>query len=248
MTDFGNDAFTGIMKGRILQINPFVNIISLTNHIQNHNIRQGAFILMKSYKYFPVNTIFLIVVDPGVGGARKAIGVQTEKYYFIGPDNGILAPIIENIKDVMIVELPIFKEVSHTFHGRDVFAPAAAKLSQTYLLMELGPPSILQVPLRFLWDSGTSTGEVIYIDHFGNIITNVPSSLNLKHDAECRVSTNRTNLNVCFKKSYVEGSTDKPFLIVNSYETMEIALRNGKASELLDITPGDRIQITPVNK
>ena len=248
MTDFGDDHYVGIMKGLILQINPLANIISLTNHIQNYNIRQGAFILLKSYKYFPTNTIFLIVVDPGVGGPRKAIGAQINNYYFIGPDNGILSPVLSNYEDVIIVDLPVPSGASHTFHGRDVFAPAAGKLSQTYSLKELGTPSIIQNSLNFHWDPTTSTGEVIFIDHFGNIITSLPKSLNLKYDEEYLLLTPRTKLTLSFKQSYFEGSDVNPFLILNSFETLEISLRNGRASDILEITPGDRIQIQSSKK
>ncbi|MFX1536380.1 MAG: S-adenosyl-l-methionine hydroxide adenosyltransferase family protein [Promethearchaeota archaeon] len=243
MTDFGNDPYSGIMKGRILQINPSAKIITLTNHIQNHDIRQGAFILLKSYKYFPLSTIFLIVIDPGVGGSRKAIGVQTENYYFIGPDNGILSPVLSEFRDVSIVEIPIPDDASSTFHGRDVFAPAAGKLSQTYSLIDLGPPSVLQTPLQFFWDPKTSSGEVIFIDHFGNIITNLPSSMNLKFNKEYLLTSKRITMTVTLKRSYFEGSNRVPFLLVNSFNTLEIALRNKRASDILDIFPGDRIQI-----
>jgi S-adenosylmethionine hydrolase len=243
MTDFGNDPYTGIMKGRILQINPSANITSLTNHIQNHDIRQGAFTLLKSYKYFPLNTIFLIVVDPGVGGSRNAIGAQVKNYYFIGPDNGILSPILSEFEDALIVDLPVPDDTSYTFHGRDVFAPAAAKLSQTYSLTDLGGPCVLQTPLRFFWDPRTSSGEVIFIDHFGNIITNLPSSMNLKFGKEYLLTTTQIRVAVSLRRGYFEGSNKNPFLLVNSFNTLEIALRNGKASEILDIFPGDRIQI-----
>lgn len=243
MTDFGNDPYVGIMKGRILQINPSVRILSLTNHIQNHNIRQGAFILLKSYKFFPLNTIFLIVVDPGVGGSRKAIGAQVKDYFFIATDNGILYPIVSEFKDALVVDLSIPNNISYTFHGRDVFAPAAGNLSQDYLLTNLGPRSVLKTPLHFYWDPKTASGEVIFVDHFGNIITNLPSSMNLEIDKKYSISTNRINLTVTLKRSYFEGSEKNPFLLINSFNTLEIALRNGKASDVLDITPGDRIWI-----
>jgi S-adenosylmethionine hydrolase len=243
MTDFDNDPYVGIIKGRVLQINPSVRILSLTNHIQNHNIRQGAFVLLKSYKYFPHNTIFLNVVDPGVGGSRKAVGAQVKDYFFIAPDNGILYPIVSEFKDALVVNLSFPNNISHTFHGRDVFAPAAGNLSQDFSLKNLGPRSVLKTPLHFYWDPKTSSGEVIFIDHFGNIITNLPGSMPLEIDNKYLLSTDRINLTVLLKRSYYEGSEKNPFLLINSFNTLEIALRNGKASEVLDITPGDRIQI-----
>ncbi|MHA2223908.1 MAG: SAM hydrolase/SAM-dependent halogenase family protein [Candidatus Hodarchaeales archaeon] len=243
ITDFGHDPYSAIMKGKILQINPMVKILTLTNHIQNHNIRQAAFILLKSYKFFPPYTIFLAVVDPGVGGSRRAIGAQIDPYFFVGPDNGIFSPILSENKENIIVELPIPIEASYTFHGRDVFAPAAGKLSKILAIEELGPPSNIQTPLRFQWDPETITGEVIFIDHFGNIITNLPSSINLNYDKEYSLLVNDTEISLFLKRSYYEGEKDKPILIINSFQTLEIALRNGKAADILDINPSDRIQI-----
>ncbi|MFX0181493.1 MAG: S-adenosyl-l-methionine hydroxide adenosyltransferase family protein [Candidatus Hodarchaeota archaeon] len=248
LTDFGNDPYVGIMKGRILQINPFANVITLTNHIQNHNIRQGAFILLKSYQNFPPNTIFLIVVDPGVGSARRAIAAKCGDYYFVGPDNGILSPILEKKKGVRIIQLTIPEDASDTFHGRDVFAPSAAKLSQNYLLNTLGPPSDLKSSINFFWEPSTNTGEVIFIDHFGNIITNLPYSKELLLNNQYNIITDKVKETVCFKRSYFEGSNIKPFMIVSSFGTLEIALRNRKASKFLDIKPEDRIRILPAEK
>ncbi|MFX1505450.1 MAG: S-adenosyl-l-methionine hydroxide adenosyltransferase family protein [Promethearchaeota archaeon] len=243
MTDFGNDPYVGVMKGQILQTNPSVKILSLSNHIQNHNIRQGAFILLKSFKFFPLNTIFLIVVDPGVGGPRKAVGAHINNYYFIGPDNGILYPIISEYEEASVVDLPIPKNVPYTFHGRDVFAPAVGILSQTYNLSDLGPPSVLKTSLNFHWNPNASSGEVIFIDHFGNIITNLPDSMNLKFNKEYLLTTKRIEFSASLKRSYYEGSDQNPFLLINSFNTLEIALQNRKASDLLDILSGDRIQI-----
>jgi len=246
LTDFGNDAYTGLMKGIILNINPRAIIISLTNHIQNHNIRQGAFILLKSYQYFPPNSIFLIVVDPGVGSSRKAIGVQLGDYYFIGPDNGIISPILSENSDYRAVELrkPTNSFISNTFHGRDIFAPAAAELSLNYSFEELGNLCTLQETLEFHWDPETWTGEVIFIDHFGNIITNIPPPSNLSFDKEYLISSPRIEKKMKFRRTYNEGSCIEPFVIVSSFGTVEISLRKGKASESLDIKPNDMIRIS----
>ncbi|UCG90624.1 MAG: SAM-dependent chlorinase/fluorinase [Candidatus Heimdallarchaeota archaeon] len=248
MTDFGSDPYVGIMKGRILQINPLVRIISLTNNIKTQDIRHAAFVLLKSYKYFPLHTIFLVIVDPGVGSPRRAIAAQKDDYYFVGPDNGVLSPILSENKDILIVDLQIPDESSHTFHGRDVFAPAAGNLSQTYSLKDLGPPSAIQTSIDFFWDHETSTGEVVFIDHFGNIITNIPNSMNLQYDKEYLLITTKTKVTLSFKRSYFEGSDVKPFLVLSSFETLEITLRKGRAADILDINPGDRIQIRFIDR
>jgi S-adenosylmethionine hydrolase len=245
MTDFGNDAYTGIMSGRILQINPNAKIVSLTNHIEKHAIKQGAFILQKSYKFFPYRTIFLVVVDPGVGSSRKALVAQTRDYSFIAPDNGILSPIISQSKAPDIIELPVPSNVSSTFHGRDVFAPAAAKLSLNYPLQDLGQRTKLDIDLAFYWDPESSTGEVIFIDEFGNIITNIPKFTNIDRSGHFFVSTRRFESKMEFKLIYSDGSAHEPFLILSSYDTLEIALREGRACEMLPVQVGDRVTIIP---
>lgn len=246
MTDFGNDPYSGIVIGQILKINPLVKVVSLTNHINTHDIRHGAFILLKSYKYFPLYTIFLVIVDPGVGSSRRAIAAQIDDYYFIGPDNGIFSPILANKEDVAVVELRIPANASHTFHGRDIFAPAAAQLSQNYSIKDLGPLCTPQTSLDFFWDPTLLIGEVIFIDHFGNIITNIPNSVNLKYNKEYYLKTLRTKIKLTFVRSYFEGSDTKPSLLVSSFETLEIGLRKGRAIDLVDVRPGDRIHIYPL--
>jgi S-adenosylmethionine hydrolase len=248
LTDFGNDPYVGIMNGKILQINPHAKIVTLTNHIQKHDIRHAAFVLAKSFKNFPLQTIFLVVVDPGVGSPRQAIAAKKEGYYFIGPDNGVLSPILAENKDSPIFNIPIPEVISSTFHGRDIFAPAAGKLSLNYSLKELGSQCTLQTQLKFLWDPLISEGEVIFIDTFGNIITNIPSSLNLELDRDYLVKTNHTKRIMSFKRSYYEGSDIHPFLIVNSFGTIEIAVRNSKASDIVEIYPSDKIRILSVTQ
>ncbi len=247
LTDFGNDPYVGIMCGKILQINPHVNIVTLTNHINSHDIRHAAFVLAKSFNNFPSQTIFLVVVDPGVGSSRQAIAAKKDEYYFIGPDNGVLSPTLAENNDSLIFRIPIPEGISSTFHGRDVFAPAAGNLSLNYSLRELGSQSTLQTQLKFLWDPLISEGEVIFIDTFGNIITNIPSSINLELDRDYLVKTNHIKRIMCFQKSYYEGSDIHPFLIINSFGTIEIAVRNGKASDIVEINPGEKIRIIPFN-
>ncbi|MFX0086989.1 MAG: S-adenosyl-l-methionine hydroxide adenosyltransferase family protein [Candidatus Hodarchaeota archaeon] len=247
LTDFGNDPYVGIMCGKILQINPHVNFVTLTNQIKNHDIRHAAFVLAKSFNNFPLQTIFLVVVDPGVGSPRQAIAAKKGEYYFIGPDNGVLSPILVENEDSYIFKIPILESISSTFHGRDIFAPAAGKLSLNYSLRELGSQCNLQTQLKFLWDPLISEGEVIFIDTFGNIITSIPSSINLELDRDYLVITNYIKRKMCFKKSYYEGSDVNPFLIVNSFGTIEIAVRNSKASDIVEINPGEKIRILPIN-
>ncbi|MFW9856605.1 MAG: S-adenosyl-l-methionine hydroxide adenosyltransferase family protein [Candidatus Thorarchaeota archaeon] len=246
MTDFGNDVYTAIMKGRIIQINPAARIVSLTNHIKKHSVRQGAFIMQKSYRYFPYGSIFLVVVDPGVGSLRKAVVAQTENYFFIAPDNGILSPVISESRALDIIKLPIPSDASTTFHGRDVFAPAAAKISLNYSLQNLGQQTKLNKNLSFYWDPGSFTGEVIFSDEFGNIITNIPKLTKLDCSGKFIVTTTHFKGEMPLKMSYSEGSAREPFLIFSSFDTLEIALREGRACDLIPVSGGDRVTITPL--
>ena len=176
-TDFGaKDWFVGTMKGVVLSINPRARIVDITHEIPPGDVRAGAFALAASYSYFPKGTVHLAVVDPGVGGPRRAIAVQTAKYCFVGPDNGVLSFALarERITSVQRLENADFclRPISRTFHGRDVFAPVAAHLSRRVPIRRLGPsqPGILRLP----WPTprvgrNRIDGEVVYIDRFGSI-------------------------------------------------------------------------------
>ena len=143
LTDFGTkDYFAAALKASILRINPGVSIVDITHEISKHSILEGSFTLAACYRDFPENTIFLTVVDPGVGGERKAILVKTEKYYFLAPDNGILTAVLDeepNFQAVCIENRELMNaRISQTFHGRDIFAPAAAWLSKGKQLSDFG--------------------------------------------------------------------------------------------------------------
>ncbi len=248
MTDFGNDQYLGIIKGKILTINPYAKIISLTNRIKKHDIKHGAFVLKKSYKHFPLKSIFLVIVDPCVGSSRSAIAAEKDGYYFIGPDNGILYPILTEDDNSLIFNIPIPENASNTFHGRDVFAPAAAHLSLKFSLKEIGIPGNLKVSLDFIQDQKASLGEVIMIDTFGNIITNIPSSPKIIQSRHYLIETDNLIKEMGYKNSYFEGSTIHPFLTSSSFDTFEIAVRNGKAADLIKLKPGDQIKILPLHE
>jgi len=200
-TDFGtSDAFVGVMKGVILGINPHASIVDLTHEIAPQNVRQGAFVLGANHSYFPTGAIHVAVVDPGVGTDRRPIVLETPRAKFIAPDNGLLSEIIRaNLppqrpefassgRVILPAEIRAFEltnpryrlpDVSSTFHGRDIFSPAAAHLSLGVLCKEMGPRlrDLVYEPLPEpdLRDH-VLYGEVIYIDRFGNLITNVEVS------------------------------------------------------------------------
>ena len=183
LTDFGqDDIYVGTMKAVIMNICPAAQIIDITHAIEPQNVREAAFALLNSYHYFPSGTIFCVVVDPGVGSDRLAIAVKSARYHFVGPDNGVLSYALAHLGEeyeAVKLENPTFQAetISRTFHGRDVFAPAAAHLSQRPAVLssmgdELG--SIVRFPLPELsYARKRLIGEVMHIDHFGNVATSI---------------------------------------------------------------------------
>lgn len=182
-TDFGlADPFVGVMKGVILNIAPTAQIVDITHEIEPQNITQAFLMLEAAYPYFPKNTVHLVVVDPGVGGERRPIAVKNKTATFVGPDNGVLTPVIA--PSSRIYELTNKKyflpDISSTFHGRDVFAPTAAWIAKGTPLSKMGrkmdDPEILQLPHPQV-EKNTITGEIVHIDRFGNCISNISSDL-----------------------------------------------------------------------
>ncbi|HLH72157.1 MAG TPA: SAM-dependent chlorinase/fluorinase [Chloroflexota bacterium] len=196
LTDFGErDGYVGTMKGVILRINPSVTIVDLSHTIPPQDVTDGAFVLGTSYRYFPAGSIFVAVVDPGVGSERRAIALSAGAYTFVGPDNGLFTLVLADfavptpdggglaslmgtpVTGVVLEKSEYFlPTVSATFHGRDVFAPVAAHHSLGVPLAAFGPPltEVVSLPSqRPRWENGALSGQVIHVDRFGNAITNI---------------------------------------------------------------------------
>lgn len=181
LTDFGTtDVYVGVMKGVMLDICPAARLVDLTHAVQPQNIRQGAFVLLNAYHYFPAGTVFLAVVDPGVGSARRPVAVRAGAYTFVAPDNGLLSYVLADTPPDHVVELnnPVYRltSVSYTFHGRDIFAPAAAHLAAGVSLNAMGTPleQIVSLPVPLLnVEPDVVRGEVLHLDHFGNAVTSI---------------------------------------------------------------------------
>ena len=248
-TDFGtHDWFVGTMKGVIASIAPAANVIDLTHDLPPGDIRGGAFALAASHRFFPKGSIHVAVVDPGVGSRRKAIAVQTAKSLFVGPDNGVLSWALakEKIRAIHALENEAYflQPVSRTFHGRDVFASVAAHLSRGVPIKKFGPA--LKDFVRLPWPRprlrrGGVEGEVVYIDHFGNAITNLEGSL-LRDSgrASCEVYAKRRS--VCpLKTFYQEVPNKRPLALVGSSGFLEIAISGGSAEKALGLTIGTRV-------
>ena len=232
LTDFGQSEYVGIMKGVILQKAPHAQIIDLYHGVEPQHVRQAAWLLLQNYRRFPEGTIFLAVVDPGVGSERQAVAVKTSHYTFIGPDNGLLHPACHDDGLLETVALPT-AGASATFHGRDVFAPAAGMLDAGAAFPSLGRATELREAISFVWDG--REGEVVHIDHFGNIITTL---LSLGKQAYLV-----NGQEMPFYATYAEAPSGMPFLITGSSNTLEISVRGGSAKEKLNIGIRDKITI-----
>ena len=250
-SDFGlKDPYVAEMKGVILTINPKATIVDITHDIEKFNIQMAAFILASASSYFPTGTVNLAVVDPGVGTERRAILVQTKLGFFVGPDNGILmlAAQSQGIKHIYELSNPdlMLPKTSNTFHGRDIFAPAAAYLDEGTEPQEFGPeienPKLPIFPSVDL-NSEILTGEVLYIDVFGNIITNIQEN-NMPNSQSLIMKLPEVSLMVKFVKAYAETESKEPIVLVDSYGFVEIAINQENAASKFNVRVGDKIIIT----
>lgn len=245
LTDFGNqDAYVGIMKGVIAGINPFANIVDICHSVPPQDVFNGAYLLYTSYKYFPRKTIHVAVVDPGVGSRRDIVCVETKDYFFLVPDNGLLSFIIQNEKPKSIFRITNNKyflpSPSNTFHGRDVFAPVAAHLSLGAKPQQLGIKinqlEQLDIPKPVPKKAGQVEGQIIYIDRFGNLITNIKEEHMLNRERGTGMWWQKSD--VGSKKSEVRGKKPDAFektskeKMLLKYGTMETTIGKKKIAGL----------------
>jgi S-adenosylmethionine hydrolase len=248
-TDFGtSDWFVGTMKGVIARIAPRCTVVDLTHDLPPGDIRGGAFALAASHRFFPKGTIHVAVIDPGVGSRRKAIAVQTANGVFVGPDNGVLSWALakEKLRAIHALENEVYflQPVSRTFHGRDIFAPIAAHMSRGVPIQKLGPA--LKDIVRLAWPEprarrGGLEGEVVYIDRFGNAITNLEGGLlESSGRASCEVHAKR-RWNCPLKTCYQAVPPKRPVALVGSSDFLEIAVNGGSAERVLGLRIGTRV-------
>ena len=238
LSDFGErDWFVAAVKGVILKINNAVQIIDITHQLPSFDIRSAAFLLKSVYKNFSLGTINLAVVDPGVGTERKPIIVESDGYYFVGPDNGIFSYIYGRYSIVYKIE--VRKKPSATFHGRDIFGPIAAKLSRGLKPDNLGVRIKKYVKFEFpeiKKIGGKIYGEVIYIDHFGNLITNMENKIGVR---ELHIFKKR----IVVKKFYGAGKKGEIICIKGSSGYYEIAGNKVSARKILEAEIGSRVTV-----
>jgi hypothetical protein len=237
LTDFGTaDGYVGEMKGVLLSLAPDATVIDITHDIAPQDVDHARLTLARVWRRFPSTSVHLVVVDPGVGSTRAALAVASDGQFFVGPDNGVLSPALL-VAGVRAVELPLPPTASATFHGRDVFAPAAAALARGQPLESLGVdaphPIVRRTPEPTRQPDGALEGEVIMIDRFGNAVTNLIAL----HGGIVEVATRQIHV----RRTYSEVATNMPVAVVGSSGLIEVAVRDGNASHALGLERGSRV-------
>lgn len=248
-TDFGlKDPYVAEMKGVIYSIKPAARIVDVSHQIDKYNVRMAAFILGSAAPYFAKGTVHVVVVDPGVGTSRRAIVVQTKQAFFVGPDNGVLmlAAKAQGISHIYKLIDPkyMLQEVSSTFHGRDIFAPVAAHLDKGVKPKEFGVEITDPVTPKFAnveRKNGSISGEVLYVDGFGNVITNIGKAEVAKAKT-VKVNLHNISLQLPCSETYGNAKPQEPLALVGSHGFLELALNQGSFSGKYRVNAGDRIE------
>ncbi|MGB9722392.1 MAG: SAM hydrolase/SAM-dependent halogenase family protein [Chloroflexia bacterium] len=263
-TDFGlTDVYVGVLKGVIWTICPQARIVDLTHQVHPQAVLEGAFLLAEACPYFPPGTVHLAVVDPGVGMERAAIALETPQALFVAPDNGLLSCVWESLSAEeraasRLVELseprywrsPVEAgfQPAPTFHGRDIFAPAAAHLASGLPLEALGRPReslvLLEGRRPFQEEDGSLVGQIVHIDRFGNCCTNIGADLvkELAGRGEVEIACGTLHL-TGLVRTYGEGPPGRPLALIGSHGRLEIALREDSAAARLGLHIGDIVRV-----
>jgi S-adenosylmethionine hydrolase len=254
LTDFGlYDHYVASVKGVILQIAPKVTIVDITHQVSPQNVLQAAFVLRQAFECFESGTVHMAVVDPGVGTARAIVAAKYSGQFVLAPDNGLLSLVhrdfvLEELRVVQNVTL-FRKTVSATFHGRDIFAPVAGHIAKTGRLADVGPVtdrlSLLDLPEPAVASDGRVRGQILYIDHFGNALTNIRLA-----DLE-RAARRRSHLAIrvgdydvgSLRQAYGEVPAGTPVALVGSAGTLEIAVNLGSAAKQLGLVAGQEVVV-----
>jgi S-adenosylmethionine hydrolase len=253
LTDFGvADGYVGTMKGVILGIAPAAPIIDISHLISPQNIAEGAFVLSRAYRYFPRGTVHVVVIDPGVGGARRPVLLDAGHSVFIGPDNGVFSYVLTAETGLRAYHLDApdywLPAISTTFHGRDIFAPCAAHVARGVAPEKLGTPipidSLVRLPnLQATAGAGVVRGQVVHIDRFGNVITNIPASMVAELGAKSEVAVRVGGQNIAgVAVAYTDVAVGAMVALISSGGSLEISVRNGDASRRLGCRAGDWVE------
>lgn len=253
LTDFGlRDPFVGVMKGVLYGAHPKLRVIDISHGIRPGAVAEGAFWLERSFRYFPAGTVHCAVVDPGVGSARGALVLAAEQHYFVGPDNGLLAEIslrsAHHELRAIDVERHGLSGASHTFHGRDVFAVIAGRLAAGELAFpRVGELAQLTVPSPvpgIVSEADGFVGNLLTIDHFGNLITTLRASEVLPAvDCEFRLQIAGQTLRSV--RTFADAEPNELVAFVGSFDTIEVAVRDGSAAARLSPVAGASVKLLP---
>lgn len=262
LTDFGtSDPYVGVMKGVILRQCPNAQLIDLTHAVAPQHVRQASYLLGTAFRHFPPHTVFLAVVDPGVGTSRRAVAIRTDHGCYVGPDNGLFTDVLRATQIIEAVALTTPPDASQTFHGRDVFAPAAAALANGTALSSLGTPINAVQRLDHISPAVTESslrGEIIHIDHFGNLITSV-GPCHWSPDSHLIIAVDDYGVltldpSVCqvrlanhvidqFHPTYGFSIAGSALALISSDGQLEIAVNGGSAAQYLDAHLGDSVEL-----
>ncbi len=254
-TDFGlQDPFVGIMHGVVLSIHPEVRIVDISHAVASFDVLDGAWSIAQSYRYFPPRCIHVVVVDPGVGSARRPILAETDDYMFVAPDNGVLSLVEARETSFSVRHITadryFLQPVSQTFHGRDIFAPVAAWLAKGVAPEDFGPQitDYARLPMRGIESSAPDRlcATVLKVDKFGNLITNLtesdlPGLFSATPQAIRLLIAGHVITRVC--RSYAEGAGDELFAIFGSSGFLEIAARQNSAAKKLSVREGEPVSV-----
>jgi S-adenosylmethionine hydrolase len=253
LTDFGTkDSYVAQMKGVASGITD-ATLIDITHEIGPHNIREGAFILWTTAPFFPVGVVHVAVVDPGVGMERKGLIITTKKHVLVGPDNGILLPTAHLLGDYVVYEITnpkyMIHPLSQTFHGRDIFAPIAAYITKGIPFGEIGTKTTHFVDVQFKigeHQGDRIVGKILYIDRFGNLITNIPSDIlptDINQKKITVISNDHTWEKLPFMPTYGFVKPGEVLLTMGSNNFLEISINQGNAAKTLMIKEDAEIQL-----
>jgi S-adenosylmethionine hydrolase len=256
ITDFGTRGqhYVSSMKGVILNINPEVNIVDISHSITPFSIIEASYIINTTYTYYPEGTVFIIVVDPGVGSSREILAIKTvNNYYFVGPNNGIFLGVFESNEFFECIEIKnedyFIKPISNTFHGRDIMAPVAANITKNIPLSNFGVPfnpnDQISSPIVFNKISNKEIRcTVQYIDEFGNIITNIKaSSLSLKDGVNLKIKVKQTEISGKFVQFFQNVIKNSLLFLIGSTGFLEISKNKCNAAVDFGVSVGDIIKV-----
>lgn len=241
LTDFGTaDGYVGEMKGVLASLAPGAAMVDVAHDVVPQDVDGARLALARYWRRFPEGTVHLVVIDPGVGSARGALAVSSEGRSLVGPDNGVLSPALLHA-DAHCVSLSVPSTAAPTFHGRDVFAPAAARLAMGAALETLGPdasdPVIRRTPEATRRIDGAVQGQVITVDRFGNAVTNLLAM----RGGRVQVG----ELSLALRRTYADAAEGDPVALVGSSGLVEIAVRDGSAAERLGLRRGSSVVLLP---